>query len=517
MPEYFIRLKKTVVFIALFVATVSVSQSWALNAQIASSVQNITTFLGTANAKLVFRNADPTDSYLYFIDFSAATPAITKMNNTYMAIAPVISPDGQYVVFERGGSNDGTTQNPCTSFVCQLSADAQPVMVAAGNSYTPRFIYAAPAPTIMYATCASNPNDPVNGISAVWNGCGKVVKRTCQNLVVGPEQDVFTGGSYMGGLSFDGSFLATSNEGPNCFMLDLHNPASAPARLYRLDCISTTGGADTIVDLQTCNPSISSSRIFTSCMMFLDFGFYKPGYTTRAGSYWDMHDRIFICDIRNRLVKYFDVNDLPFAVKGSSAGPGGILNTQYDNPEWSNHPYYAAANILVDRIFKPATTWVHSQNHEAIYVIGLKDSSYLHLVQSGDTTVSTSKTDLRWPWLWINVPAGFETTEDPDWLNPDAPVVMPLRYRADGSNEIYLRNGTVTSASPITSLTVYNPAGRLIAHVEVNNTHSISLSPSWFPKSGIYFIHVRAADHAGRIFKITSLTSAESGQIRSVR
>jgi hypothetical protein len=230
-----------------------------------------------------------------------------------------------------------------------------------------------------------------------------------------------------------------------------------------------------------------------------------------------MHDRIFICDIRNRLVKYFDVNDLPFAVKGSSAGPGGILNTQYDNPEWSNHPYYAAANILVDRIFKPATTWVHSQNHEAIYVIGLKDSSYLHLVQSGDTTVSTSKTDLRWPWLWINVPAGFETTEDPDWLNPDAPVVMPLRYRADGSNEIYLRNGTVTSASPITSLTVYNPAGRLIAHVEVNNTHSISLSPSWFPKSGIYFIHVRAADHAGRIFKITSLTSAESGQIRSVR
>ena len=517
MPVYFKRLQQTIVTTALFVATVSVPQCWALNAQITSSVQNITAFLGTVNAKLVFRNFDPNDSYLYFIDFSVAAPTITKMNNTFEAIAPVISPDGQYVVFERGGLNDMTSANPCSSFVCSLSANAQPVLVEAATAYTPRFIYNASVPTIIYATCGWNPNDHVTGGSDVWNGCGKVAKRTWQNLVVGPEQDVYTGGSYMGGLSYDGNYLATANESPNCFMLDLRNPANGPARIYRLNCLSTTGGADTIIDIQTCNPSISSSRIFTSCIMFLDFGFYKPGYTTTLGSYWEMHDRIFICDIQNRVVKYFDVNDLPFAVKGTSANPGEILNTQYDNPEWSNHPYYAAANIYVDRIFKPATTWVHTQNHEAIYLIDAKDSTYLHIVQSGDTTASTSKTDLRWPWLWINVPADFETTEDPNWLNPHAPVVTPLRYRAVGGNEIYLRDGIVTSVSPITSLTIHNLLGRIIARVEVNNKHAISLSASWFPKSGIYFIHVRAADHAGRIFKVTCLTSAESGQSNSVR
>ncbi len=511
MPHYFNRLQQRIVTSALLAAAVSVPQSWALNAQIASPVQNITAFLGTVNAKLVFRNFDPNDSYLYFVDFSVAAPAITKMNNTFEAVAPVISPDGQYVVFERGGVNDMTTQNPCTSFVCKLSADAQPVMVAAGNSYTPRFIYAASAPTIIYATCASNPNDSVNGVTAVWNGCGKVVKRTCQNLVVGPEQDVFTGGSYMGGLSFDGNFLATANEGPNCFMLDLRNPAPGPVRLYRLDCISTTGGADTTIDLQTCNPSVSSSRRFTSCMMVLDFGFNKPGYTTTLGSYWQMHERVLMCDIQNRVVKEFDVNDLPFAVKGSSANPGEILTTQYDNPEWSNHPYYAAAAIYVDRIFKPATTWVHTQNHEAIYLIDLKDSTYLHIVQSGDTTASTSKTDMRWPWLWINVPPGFETTEDSNWLNPNAAVVMPPQYGAVGGNEIYLRDGIVTSASPITSLTIHNLAGRIITRFEVNNKHSVLLSSSWFPKSGIYFVHVLAADHAARTFKVTRIVAAGAG------
>jgi hypothetical protein len=101
-------------------------------------------------------------------------------------------------------------------------------------------------------------------------------------------------------------------------------------------------------------------------------------------------------------------------VPPSQAVTGDALGKEWYHPEWSNHPYYAVAALHIDRVFDSSGNWVHRYNSESVYLIDLKDSLYVKLIESTDTLI-TSVTGFNYPWVWVEVPAGF--SEDAAWLS----------------------------------------------------------------------------------------------------
>jgi hypothetical protein len=98
---------------------------------------------------------------------------------------------------------------------------------------------------------------------------------------------------------------------------------------------------------------------------------------------------------------------------GDVEGIGEAVDERWNYPEWSNHPYFSAAAIEVRRLWKADgggfdETW----KGEAVYAINLKDSTYIKLIESSDTS-QTTETHMRWPWLWVDT-EGLQ--EDAQWL-----------------------------------------------------------------------------------------------------
>ncbi|MDD5676316.1 MAG: hypothetical protein PHC61_19240 [Chitinivibrionales bacterium] len=399
-----------------------------LRARLASTPDQIRAFLQSANAgpeaKLVFVNGN----YLYYIDFSEAAPTIKKLplGSAAGPICPVISPDGAYIAFATGVPDDGEQTAVSTAWILNLTDGTVPVR-AASPAYVPRFVQNATAPTIIYSTSAS----PAPGKTYLWDGNGKVMKKEIAGGMPGAEQEVYAGGSYFGGLSWDERYLATAwLAGPNSYLLDLQNAARGPAEIHTLKVKKLSSNADTTIKIGTCNPSVSSSRIFTDCMMYFDFG---SGAISAAGcsdsllGSWGMHQRIFITRIDSTILRVYDPPSDIITVQGKNA-TGEIVAREWDNPEWSNHPYLAVAAVKIDRLWKDKTgAYTHTQNNEFIYAINLKDSTSIRLVETTDSSYVNfnpvscseqisfqSRTDIRWPWLWARVPAAFK--EDSLWL-----------------------------------------------------------------------------------------------------
>lgn len=418
----------------------------------------------TSNVKVVFIF----DSKIHFIDFSEETPKISQIAATNGAINPVISPDGSIVAYTTGIEDDPpvNVNGNATIYTCRLEADAQPTKVVEGG-FVPRFDYSSSDPVLIYSTCAKAPT----GKDYCWDGCGKVIRK---NLATGETSTIYDGGSYFGGLSFDGRYLATAESKPNAFMLDLQNASQGPSLLHRF---KTTG--DAYVDLQTCNSSISSSRIFTNTMMYFDFS--SLAYEDEAESvhpilgYWDIHQRIFIARNTGAILKIYDVpvDDIkspPLDQKGQ----GEVYNVQWAHPEWSNHPYYAAAAVQVDRLWKK-TIYEHTFHSEWLYLINLKDSAYLKIAEATDTSF-TSTESMRWPWIWIETPSDF--SEDPSWLE-SAINVKKRNHNKILNSKLQLKDRLLKVAGEqITEIRLFTHDGRLLWSKKFANAQSEILLPA---------------------------------------
>jgi len=417
--------------------------------RICATNEQIQSFCNTRKVKTVFIF----NKKIHFIDFSEENPKVSAIAATGGAIMPVISPDGALVAYNSGILYDPPANGSASIYVCPLDENAQPTLEV-NEGFVPRFDYSANEPVLIYSTCGR----PSSGKSYAWDGCGKVMKKNLLNKEV---TTLFEGGSYYGGLSFDGKYLATAESNLNAFLLDLQHPQQGPAVLHSLSVKEIGTDRDVKVDIQTCSPSISTSRIFTNTIMYIDFsssaienaGCYHPTL-----GYWDFHQRIFIGKHDGEILKYFDVpTDMIVEIPADEMGKGEVYSVAWDNPEWSNHPYYATAATNVDRLWKK-TLYEHVYLNEELYLINLKDSMYLKLAEITDTTRS-SQENILWPFVWIETPENFADIEDPDWLGPsdkeNDSISQPFRL-------IVQKNQIRVVGDQITKIRLFFHNGRLL-------------------------------------------------------
>lgn len=414
----------------------------------------------TTNVKVVFSCKDT----MYFADFSESAPQIHKMNNVVSAYFPVISSDGKWITYQTGNSDEGPSDTSMagTIWLRELAVDGTPVKIA-DTGYVPRFAQNTPAdsPEIIYSTSLACPNN-------ICYTNGRTLKKKIVQAKPQSAQVVFGNGSYYGGLSWDGRFLSTGwPGGPNVFMLDVGDASRTPHPVHTMRVKKNITNADTFVAVGACNMSRSASTLFTNTMLFYDFSSQAIEY---AGCYhpllgtWATHKKLFISRYDGEDMKVFDTPaDPPLVPIEYALGFGEVVGKEWSYPEWSTHPYYAAASLLVERLFSINSSWEQTYNCESVYLVHLKDSAYVKLIKSVDSSF-TSKTSFFYPFIWVEAPASFQ--EDTTWLK------YTIWERANGVRYFY-NNGKsfnmgsrILEGTDITALVLYSLTGQRIAAIK---------------------------------------------------
>jgi hypothetical protein len=477
-----------------------------LDAEVVASVQQIEQFLGTKNVKIVFQNISGVIGYLYYIDIAAATggtPAIVPMDNTQGAILPMISPDGNYVVYGKGPGGDLTPSQEVKSnaYICAIEQTAQPTPVKTDFAHEPRFMFSDEI-TVIYSTLGS---------WGAWNGIGQVMAmKTPGGIPSGTETPLVTSGSYYGGLSKGGGYICSG--GDKAVILDIHSGATEAdtALKYGLKERNNPAAQYSFAPRQACNPSISSSAVRPDAMLCLDFGSYMEinGQTKlgindsiNGGTPWDIHDILMICGIEGRVLKHYGKPTAEEA--GLETSQQNYSSHSWDDPEWSNHPYYAIANLEVERYYlNPATQLYDAEErHEKIYLVNLKDSTYLELVRSTNV-VQGSSTNLQWPFLWIEMQTSFQ--EDSSFLNPTINTIMPIGTRSRPESGISVSARRIASTAPLQAVSLFTLQGKRLFLDRLSNTvYTYSLSRlTGNLSAGNYFLRVKSDTGRENVFNL---------------
>ncbi|MBD3418537.1 MAG: hypothetical protein GF398_00315 [Chitinivibrionales bacterium] len=466
-------------------------------ARISVDKNEVDNFCGTGNVKLVFT----WNEELYLVNFADATPAITKMDNVSDAAIPVISPDGQWVTFATGTNADGATYGPSTAWVSRLHADGQPMRVSdSGAGFVPRFVGCMlDTPQVIYSTRGYK----LANREYAWQGSGQVVAKRVVNNNIEANATVFhDGGSYFGGISYDKRYLGTAENRRYVHLLDLQGASDQPHRVHEFPVRDDSTGQVSTTTIQTCNSSMSSSRTVTDAIMYVDFGLhYDQCNCTSAMGDWTFHSRLFISRSDNTILRIYDVPEAPVDADSADA-VGEIVQRQWSYPEWSNHPYFAVAAVLNDRLYTNTgiPPIIHKQRRESIAVINLKDSTYFTIIEATDTSKS-SDANFSFPGLWVEMPDGF--VEQASWLGKvDVRNLaqQPLRQFA-----ISFDGRTVTAERALKSVAFFNASGRCSAHFGGGNRKRFSLPHSVSLTGGVSFIRAVAQDNTQRVVRILSL------------
>ncbi|HKP94633.1 MAG TPA: hypothetical protein VJ385_02645 [Fibrobacteria bacterium] len=369
----------------------------------ASSPEEVRAFFaagGGGRAKLAFVDRTGDAGSLCFVDFSEASPRIRVIAAAVDPKVPVISPDGDWITYASGpGAEAGSSLMARSSaYLVRMEEGAKPLLLAADSACEPRFVQNAESGklAVLYTTLSPNLG---------WEGFGRTLKMTLDvsgaSPIKGAVETVSAGGSYTGGLSYDGSHLCGG--GGHVAMLDLRRPDARPETLsHNL--------------VQACNASVSSSRIFTDAVMYLNSP-KDSDPSLNGGKPWGEWQAILIGggSVPRGIRKGF-LYPLAFA-RDPETVPPSVSAIKWHHAEWSNHPYFAAATLNVDRYFRGGGGIVNANLQERIYFINLRDSAYLEALRP-DTLEYRGRSSggFFWPWLWVEVPEGFR--ERDDWLEP---------------------------------------------------------------------------------------------------
>jgi hypothetical protein len=369
----------------------------ALAARIAATPGQVEAFTGTKNVRIVFTSGLVNAGYnLYTVDFSNGSPAIHKLNGTTGGHFPFLSPDGNWIAYQMG--TEGTAN--AAVWVDAFDGKSAPQPVVSDSANTPIFT----KETINEGLIYSN-----SWYTGDCGAGGATMLCPFNNGQVGIGQTISTG-SYHGGLSRGGLFLATTCYAPNPLIYNVQN--NKEYLLHSLLCRNIQAGKDTILNLQTCNCSISSSFVFPACMMYMDFGLPSQ-YTHQYLGSWGFHERIFIADTTGNILKYFDFPDSLFPVHRDN-----VSSCYWTHCKWAvNHPYFAISGNITSRSFsQPNGTTVLCED---IYLIDLRSGACLKLVESVNNSMG-SDVNLQWPSLWVDMAGTF--TEDAAWLANSIPA-----------------------------------------------------------------------------------------------
>jgi hypothetical protein len=469
--------------VIVFVLTINMYSYSQISAKICLTQQEITGILGTSDVKLVFINNDT----MYYVDFSQSAPQITALTQIRNAIAPVISPDGSKVTYAVATNNLEYNASSSVAWVCDLSDSGMPVKVA-DPGYIPRFVKNSATTSIIYSTCGKK----TTGKEHIWDGCGSTLQRTLNGNTVSSAQSVWDGGSYNGGISWDNNYISTAESSPGAYIKNI-NDSNKPDTLHKFKVTKSATGADTFITGQVCNLSSSSSRIFPNTVLYIDFSssiFTETGCTTPTGlGTWGIHSRIFLSAISG-VICYYDVpHD---GIVSTPSGAGEATAKEWDYPEWSNNPYYAISTIQVARLWYSSSTYNDIYMNEGIYCINLKDSTYHKIIETTDTSM-TSTTNFQWPWLWIKTGSDFQ--EDSTWLSSGSPVRRTFNNKKS-SGSISFDGHTVISDKPIVSIKIYSLRGELLKNINPSHAFSYKLkfSNSKIFNSGIFCIRVENSE-----------------------
>jgi hypothetical protein len=447
-------------------------------------------FFGNSRVKLVFVSS----GRLYYVDFSEnCTQLCIHLMDSVPApvMAPVISPDGGWVVYAAPGSdgrlindmpNDSSIKS--SAWVCRLTESAVPILAKRDSAHVPRFIQNSDTMSILYSTV---------GIGKAWagweNGGGTGEVRSIKipdGFPVGKEDTIFNGFACYGGLSYDHHYLSTAIYGDGARMVRIGEGEPVVAKIHWLSCDNS---ADSFW-LQVCNPSISSSRVYTDAMLYYDVGNLNHSCVVADHSIrWADHSLLFISRFSGNVVKCFGlpeelpqlatVQHLDSVVAGGQLG-GLPLSRFWNNPEWSNTPYYAVSGVANRRLWWLAdSTWHENPLCEYLCAINLRDSSFLPILSLNDTSLA-STTAFSYPWLWVEVPSDFQ--EDSNWLEPRNPVSIHLTLNTPAGISRNIRNESLKYRTQIFTMT-----GRLIRELVSSNEESIRRTARGLPR-GLYVI-----------------------------
>lgn len=460
-----------------------------------SNTQEIHDFLiagsGSASSKMVYINLDNSDNTkeLCYIDFSEeiVTPVVHIIKDAKDARLPVISPDGNWVVYATGqGAEAGSPVGMRSSvYICKIATNATPVQIKADSACEPRFMQSDNELVVIYTTLAPN---------FAWESVGQTMKVEIDVSsgipVPGTPTPLFSKGSYTGGLSRDSTFLCGG--GGEIVMLDISSGKDRP------DTISTFS--------QSCNASISSSNIFTNTMMYLTMSGSDP--LVNNNTKWETWQVILINsnkieDGKGTVLKGFwypTTYKYPLETTPDSS----LSKTRWHHCEWSNHPYFAVATLNADRYFKNGDEWVNTKYQERLYLINLKDSAYIEILRPNVikyNNIPDDNSGLHWPWLWVGIPENF--IEDDKWLSVITDIEDINTLGMYKNMRLSFSDYTITSSTPIQSLAIYKVNGRCIKTIAGNNRKTIRIEETIRESStGIYLLSIKTINNITRTIQI---------------
>ena len=271
-----------------------------------SSQSALISFFGTSAVRCVFVKETAANRTLWFIDFSEPGTPVHRLTDSVKAYNPLISPNGKYITYSSQGP-DGFS-GPSTGTIMRLGAS--PAFLRRSDPSTPVYIprwWVNPATQDTYVVYSNN---TVENDLSPWKSGKTFRQKVVGGAFTGGAEILCDTGSFYGGLSYDGTFLATGFK--KAYMLNL---SANDLYWYFSPAKNGTGQA-----VQVCNVSITPGNDRQDEIMFLDFG--SAVTSSIVGKPYGLHSVLFTSNSADSIGWY--------------EKPAGF--DRWEDAEWTNHP-----------------------------------------------------------------------------------------------------------------------------------------------------------------------------------
>jgi uncharacterized protein (TIGR02171 family) len=356
-------------------------------------------------AKISFVNNCGNSRFLCIINFGDIVPSVYQFNDFDDVAFPDISPDGKWVAF--GTQGPGSIDSSCIIIRGIESSTAGMITRMPGTRcFAPKWWVdtATNDSFLCYTDATVCNNDPR------WAATSTFLQKMTGGKPQGtPQAIVPQQGSFYGGISRDGNYLATGYP-----QLLMRNRSTGDVRRLFIAPWNGKGADDSS---QVCNVSISPSSANPSRVLFLDFG--SSQVSTLTGRKYRAHEYCFIAAFSQEVFRWFQ-------------SPSGEL---WDYPRWSNCEEWAVASGQTG-----------NGQHPRLYLLNLGDSTCSKIVEG---------VDVLYPCLWFpsNKPvltgdlaldsAGYYNTPVTTGYQSQLAQKLPLFWKSCDSIEVLFLGSSV--------------------------------------------------------------------------